>query len=92
MMATAGQDGLDNKLGWLTFEGMEGMGSIVFGATVCPDGLDDELCWVTFEGREGMGSIVFGATGGPDGSIICGERGRGIHRFQSDGQSGWLGQ
>ena len=43
------------------------MGSIVFGAMVCPDGLDDELCWVTFEGGEGMGSIVFGATGGTDG-------------------------
>ena len=40
MMATAGQDGLDDKLGWVTFEGMEGMGSI-FGVTVGPDGLDD---------------------------------------------------
>ena len=41
MMATAGQDGLDDKLGWVTFEGGEGMGSIVSGVTVGPDGLDD---------------------------------------------------
>ena len=66
------------------------MGSIVFGAMVCPDGLDDELCWVTFEGGEGMGSIVFGATGGTDGVddellwvlFEGGEgMGDGVHRF-----------